>query len=250
MESPNNRANLASLPNSRKRRLEDEPLGDAPDKGTGKEKATLVESESEVGGSNALNKERIQSENSGHSNAKSRSAPLSGTVESHAKRAGPGDGVQSDCPDTATPVVRDEDTSRPRKKGRMEVGDVQTESLISKPSLLFRLPLELLAEILVITGSPQHVLAVARTCKSFCHTLLGEDAQFIWRAARRGSGCSFNPCVVFIEQILSFKLDHGLSDLDSFTDTTQFIFLPDPPRNFSEAAYAAFLYDSGPCEVR
>jgi hypothetical protein len=247
MESPweeNNRADLA-LRTSRKRRLED------GDKGTGREKATHFESdlvESEAGGSNAP---RIQSENSGHGDAESRSAPLSSmseTVESRAKRTDHDDGVQSYCPDTATPVVRDEDTSRPRKKGRMEVGDVQTESLISKPSLLFRLPLELLAEILIMTGSPQHVLAVARTCKSFCHTLLGEDAQFIWRAARRGPGCSFNPCVASIEQILS--LGHLPNDLIALSDPTQFISLPGPPRNFSEAAYAAFLYDPGPCEVR
>ena len=214
---------------SRKRRLEDDPLGD---KGTGKEKATHFE----AGRSNAPNKVRIQSKNSGHSDTESRS------------RTDHGDGVQSDCPDTATPVVRDEDASRSRKKGRMEVGDVQTESLISKASLLFRLPLELLAEILILTGSPQHVLAIARTCKSFCHTLLGEDAQFIWRAARRGPGCSFNPCVASIEQFLS--LDHGLNDLSTLTNSTQFISLPGPPRNFSEAAYAAFLYDPGPCEVR
>ena len=242
MESPwdENNTDLATR-TSRKRRLEDEPLGD---KGTGKDKATHFE----AGRSNAPNKVRIQSKNYGHSDAESRSAQSSSMSESRPTRTVHGVGVQLDCPDIATPVVRDEDTSRPRKKGRMEVGDVQTESLISTPSLLFRLPLELLAEILISTGSPQHVLAVARTCKLFCHTLLGEDAQFIWRAARRGLGCSFNPCVASIEPFLS--LNHGLNDLSTLTNSTQVISLPDPPRNFSEAAYAAFLYDPGPCEVR
>ena len=35
------------------------------------------------------------------------------------------------------------------------------------------------------TGSPQYVLAVARTCKVLCQTLLSTNNQFIWREARK-----------------------------------------------------------------
>ena len=114
------------------------------------------------------------------------------------------------------------DPARPSKKQRIEPDDVQPDFLANPDSQtpLFQLPLELLAEILVLTGSPEYILAFARTCKRFCHILLGEDAQFIWRASRQWPGCSFKA-------------------------------LPDPPASvFSEAAYAAFVFDRGDCEVR
>jgi hypothetical protein len=79
------------------------------------------------------------------------------------------------------------------------------------------LPLELLAEILIQTNSPRDVLSVARTSKLLCSTLVcNPTADFIWRAVRK-------KC-----------LPHAL---------------PDPTHNFSEAAYAAFVYDGGVCDV-
>ncbi|KAF8814728.1 hypothetical protein BYT27DRAFT_7205692 [Phlegmacium glaucopus] len=92
-----------------------------------------------------------------------------------------------------------------------------------KPSPLVVLPVELLSEILIYTGSPQHVLAVARTCKALCQTLLSTTNQFIWREARRA--CAFD-----------FEGEP--------------VYLPDPPEDFfGEAAYAAFVFDSGVCEA-
>ena len=78
------------------------------------------------------------------------------------------------------------------------------------------LPLELLAEILSTT-SPKDVLAVARCSKFLCNTLANnKSAEFIWRSARKL--CKPYP-------------------------------LPDPTPNFTEASYAAFVFDHGNCEV-
>jgi hypothetical protein len=83
---------------------------------------------------------------------------------------------------------------------------------------LMHLPLELLAEILQDTCSPKDVLAVARCSKYFCTTLVESEASsnFIWRSVR--ATCKPEP-------------------------------IPDPTPNFTEASYAAFLFDGGVCEV-
>ena len=79
------------------------------------------------------------------------------------------------------------------------------------------LPLELIAEILSYTPSPRDILAVARTCKHFCAVLVNNPAsEFIWRHSR-----------------------------------ARFIYgpIPDFSPNFTEASYAAFLFDTKICEV-
>lgn len=79
------------------------------------------------------------------------------------------------------------------------------------------LPLELLAEILSSTSS-KDVLAVARCSKSLCNILVdNESTEFIWRSARKQ--CKPYP-------------------------------LRNPTPNFTEASYAAFVFDFGNCEVR
>ena len=113
-----------------------------------------------------------------------------------------------------------------------------------KGSPFLTVPLELLSEILILTGSPQHVLAVARTCKALCHTLLSPNAQFVWREARKGPGCTF--------KVRGIAFGLGLVGIDSTDEVrTQVIRLPDPPSQIfpSEAAYAAFIFDSGACGV-
>lgn len=100
---------------------------------------------------------------------------------------------------------------RQRKKG------CHTETTESpKPCHFSRLPFELLAEVLILTRSPKHVLAVARCSKFLCATLLRETSTFVWRNARKL--CRPEP-------------------------------IPDPPSILSEASYAAFLFDAGICEV-
>lgn len=106
------------------------------------------------------------------------------------------------------------------KKRRTYVRELQgpseSESVPGK-CLFPTLPLELLAEILIQTNSPRDVLSVARTSKLLCSTLVcNPAADFIWRTIRKN--CLPHP-------------------------------LPDPTPNFSEAAYAAFVYDGGPCDV-
>ncbi|KAG7092723.1 hypothetical protein E1B28_009052 [Marasmius oreades] len=81
---------------------------------------------------------------------------------------------------------------------------------------LSKLPVELLAEILLYTESPRDVLSVARSCKALCYTLLYETNQFIWRYCRMN--CKPEP-------------------------------LPEPVPRFTESAYAAFVFDKSDCEV-
>ncbi|KAJ3515557.1 hypothetical protein NLJ89_g1681 [Agrocybe chaxingu] len=125
-----------------------------------------------------------------------------------------------------------------------------------KPSPFLTLPLELLSEVLILAASPQHILAVARTCKALCHTLLNADAEFIWREARKG--CSFvvpeignNP--TFDAQTLQSWLPPAPAGPNVAGDTPVnrrvVVSLPDLPRQFfTESSYASFLFDSGECE--
>jgi hypothetical protein len=130
-----------------------------------------------------------------------------------------------------------EDAARPSKKVRVELEDSHDVSPSPMPeSHILKLPPEIIGEILILTGSPQHVLAFARTCKHFCYTLIGEGAQYVWRQARRGSQCSF----LKFNFVPNVKPGLGVD----------IISLPDPPKVFfNEPAYAAFLFDPGPCEV-
>ncbi|KAJ3920500.1 hypothetical protein F5877DRAFT_77072 [Lentinula edodes] len=79
-----------------------------------------------------------------------------------------------------------------------------------------KLPLELLAEILLYTKSPKDILALTRCSKFFCRTLLHEANQYIWRYARQN-------CL------------RGR--------------LPEPCPRFTESSFAAFVFDAGPCEI-
>lgn len=82
---------------------------------------------------------------------------------------------------------------------------------------LERLPLELVAEVLSHASSPRDILALARCSKYFCRTLVNNPGtDFIWKQARARS----YPTPI-----------------------------PDPTPNFTEASYAAFLFDKGTCEV-
>lgn len=80
-----------------------------------------------------------------------------------------------------------------------------------------KLPLEIIAEILFYTRCPREVLALARTTKFLCDTLLNSDASYIWKRARRD-------CLPAA--------------------------IPDPSSNFTEPSYAAFIFDQGNCEVK
>jgi hypothetical protein len=120
------------------------------------------------------------------------------------------------------------DAARPSKKVCLGLEDTTVTT-----SHLFKLPLEILGHILILTGSPRHVLAFARTSKRFCYTLISEGAQYIWRQARRGLQCSFLEATSEDSVIVP-----------------HFYSPPDPPKQFfSEAAYAAFLFDPGSCDV-
>lgn len=83
--------------------------------------------------------------------------------------------------------------------------------------LFSKLPLEVLSEILSMANT-EEVLAVSRCSRHFCRTLVNfPSTDFIWRQARR-----------------------------NYAHTP----LPDPLPNFTEASYAAFIFDTGNCDVR
>jgi hypothetical protein len=145
------------------------------------------------------------------------------------------------------------------------------QEALPKQSPLISLPFELLAEVLIQTESSQHVLAVARTCKALCHLLLGPEAQFIWRAARNGPGCIFEveippppPPVgmpgggagaawgVAQGGLVPAAVVGAVPNAnDPPAPTKKTVKLPNlPAQFFSEAAYAAFVFDSGECEVK
>lgn len=104
-----------------------------------------------------------------------------------------------------------------RRSSVRELHDLLESESVPGRCLFPTLPLELLAEILIQANSPRDVLSVARTSKLLCSTLVcNPAADFIWRTIRKNC------------------LPHAL---------------PDPTPNFSEAAYAAFVYDGGSCDV-
>lgn len=106
------------------------------------------------------------------------------------------------------------DDSRVKKKARHHR---RSNALRERqPCYLERMPMEILAEILSYSSSPQDILALARCSKFFCATLTNKSSDFIWRQAR-------TRCLPRA--------------------------IPEPTPNFTESSYAALIYDSGPCEV-
>ncbi|KAH9941639.1 uncharacterized protein BXZ73DRAFT_41589 [Epithele typhae] len=103
----------------------------------------------------------------------------------------------------------------PSKRSRP--ADCNGHSKSTPECFIASVPLEILAEMLSYTVSPRDVLAVARTCKYFCAALVNNPSTtFIWRQAR--ARCLPKP-------------------------------IPDFPSNFTEASFAAFLFDHKTCDV-
>ncbi|KDQ64838.1 hypothetical protein JAAARDRAFT_239124 [Jaapia argillacea MUCL 33604] len=118
----------------------------------------------------------------------------------------------------------------PRKKHRLAPPPPKSKrrrtkkppQIVTSPPIcrLARIPLEILAEVLSHMPSTKEVLAVARTSKYFCDTLVAnETSGFIWRKARENTKPEPVP-----------------------EPTT-------PNWIGREAAYAAFIWDGGECEV-
>ncbi|KAJ3812761.1 hypothetical protein F5876DRAFT_74524 [Lentinula aff. lateritia] len=108
-------------------------------------------------------------------------------------------------------------TTRQHKKQKTSdsESDVKTPT-VPRTCYIAKLPLELLAEILLYTKSLKDILALTRCSKFFCYTLLHETNQYIWRYARQNC------------------LRGGL---------------PEPCSRFTESSFAAFVFDAGPCEI-
>ncbi|KAJ3985851.1 hypothetical protein F5890DRAFT_1552800 [Lentinula detonsa] len=102
-----------------------------------------------------------------------------------------------------------------KQKTSESLSEVQASRSI-KACYITKLPLELLAEILLYTKSPKDILALTRCSKFFCRTLLHQANQYIWRYARQN-------CLPEA--------------------------LPEPCSRFTESSFAAFVLDAGPCEI-
>ncbi|TFK49102.1 hypothetical protein OE88DRAFT_465427 [Heliocybe sulcata] len=124
----------------------------------------------------------------------------------------------------AAKKLRQEDPQRIETgSGASDALDTRSEDSVhdikimnNKQNHLARIPLELFAEILSFVPSPRDVLSVARCDKHLCATLVRRSSDFIWRQARRNCRAGA---------------------------------IPDPTPNWTEAAYAAWLFDAGPCEM-
>lgn len=148
------------------------------------------------------------------------------TIDSvHSEILGPSAGIQADVgvsravdvhPSSANPQIPDSLARVARKKPRIDAVPQPLEVYLPKMFHLSRLPVELLAEILLYMPSTKSLLAVARCSRYLCATLVSSSSAFIWRNVRM----SCNPPI------------------------------PNPTPNFGEPAYASFIFDDGECEVR
>lgn len=80
-----------------------------------------------------------------------------------------------------------------------------------------QLPIEIICEIALRISSPEWLLSFSRSSKFFCDILVDPKTAYIWIGARK---MCMEP-----EPI------------------------PDPTPNWTEPAYAAFIFDGGNCEV-
>ncbi|KAF9446017.1 hypothetical protein P691DRAFT_777169 [Macrolepiota fuliginosa MF-IS2] len=115
--------------------------------------------------------------------------------------------------------------------GGKEVGD--EAQAVTKSSALIDLPFDILEEILLHTGYPGDILAVARTCKALCTKLVDPAASLVWKKMRIRIGL---PDPVAYEQ--SYEgggSSRKLNGVQSFVNR--------------EPAYAAFIFGGGTCQV-
>ncbi|KAL5535593.1 hypothetical protein ACEPAF_3687 [Sanghuangporus sanghuang] len=101
-----------------------------------------------------------------------------------------------------------------RKKRKTQHDTTDADMSPPKRDLISTLPWELIAEILSMT-TPKEVLALARCSRHFCDSLvINPRSKCIWESARMHCRPK----------------------------------IPDPTPNFTEPAYAAYIFDGGPCE--
>ncbi|KAF8068872.1 hypothetical protein FPV67DRAFT_1094497 [Lyophyllum atratum] len=112
------------------------------------------------------------------------------------------------------PSLSESETNKPGRKRRRTKQAPEISTELGR-CLFDKLPFELLAEILIFTKSPKDVLAVARCSRFLCATLLNPSSPFIWKAVRN-----------------AYPVPP-----------------PEPMSIFTEASYAAFLFDGGTCEA-
>lgn len=112
------------------------------------------------------------------------------------------------------------DVSQTIKRPKLDASSSEGEASTSSSGIYVcpftLIPLEILAEVLSYTTSPQDILALARCNKHFCSILANNPGtDYVWKRARQR-------CLPPI---------------------------PDPTIHFTEASYAALIFDKGTCEV-
>lgn len=128
-----------------------------------------------------------------------------------------------------------------RKKRRLDEVDTSTEEkaaegtgpAVPKASAFLHLPFDIFEEILLQTGDPGDLLAVARTCKALYAKLLDPAASLIWKKMR---------ILVGLPDPAAYKTlyeDDGSSV--KLMGVQCFV--------HSEPAYAAFIFGGGVCRV-
>ncbi|KAF5357021.1 hypothetical protein D9756_006670 [Leucocoprinus leucothites] len=140
-------------------------------------------------------------------------------------------------PSPSADVSRD---AEPRaKRGRFYEGHREAEErdALGAPPTLLTLPFDLLLEILSRTSYPGDLLAVARTCKSLCRKLTDASTYHLWRKMRRDILLP-DPAAYEAEVEDAYNSDGSKKKI---TGVENFI--------NNEPAYAAFIFDGGPCEI-
>ncbi|KDQ09009.1 hypothetical protein BOTBODRAFT_69394 [Botryobasidium botryosum FD-172 SS1] len=118
---------------------------------------------------------------------------------------------------TAGTSVKRKTVSAPAKKRakkHQERASKVPKQVSQSGCLMITLPIELFTEIFFYLF-PRDLLALARSCKRLFQVLVNPSATLVWRRAR-------------------VHLSHPV---------------PDPSSNWTEWAYAAFIFDGGPCAI-
>ncbi|TFY56728.1 hypothetical protein EVJ58_g7461 [Rhodofomes roseus] len=124
-------------------------------------------------------------------------------------------GTEETLPIEPGPAAEAPVETPPKKKARRSGFTKKAAANAERPPChLTGMPVEILAEILSYIPSPATILALARCSKYLCNTLVNNPSTaFVWREARKRCAQSYK--------------------------------LPEPTPNFTEASYAAFVFDGG-----
>jgi hypothetical protein len=146
---------------------------------------------------------------------------------------------QPNEPDSAVRVIgiNTTDHIHPIKKRRLAESNSDTDknALTTSSLSLPDLPYDILEAILSKTGDPRFLLATARTCKELYKKLTHPSASGMWKKLRKSSHIGLPDPAAYDTGVGDGGLNVKIAGVRFFAS--------------NEAAYAAFVFDGGPCEV-